>query len=94
MTKEAFERVKGFAEDFKGWGDEDLELGYRLWRSGIKLLLNRNAVGIHLDHSVDTKSRLNAIVENKNNFLMGLVVVMVTALFAGVIIRNKINPSF
>ena len=65
MTREAFEKVGGFSKDFTGWGDEDLELGYRLWKSGIKLLLNRNAVGIHLDHSVDSKSRLNAIVENK-----------------------------
>lgn len=69
MTKEAFDEVGGFDESFTGWGDEDLELGYRLWKNGNKIILNRNAIGIHLDHSIDSKSRLNAIIENKNKFL-------------------------
>lgn len=70
MSKEIFEKVGGFAEDFTGWGNEDIELGYRLWKAGVKLVLNRSAVGVHLDHPFDSKTRVDAIIENNNKFLL------------------------
>jgi glycosyltransferase involved in cell wall biosynthesis len=42
--------VGGFDENFRSWGGEDLELGYRLHRSGVKFVLNRDAIAIHHPH--------------------------------------------
>jgi glycosyltransferase involved in cell wall biosynthesis len=46
--KTEFLRTRGqFDEDFKGAGYEDLELGYRLNKLGMKLLYNSAAIGYH-----------------------------------------------
>jgi GT2 family glycosyltransferase len=46
--KTAFVRENGmFNEDFKGYGFEDTELGYRLQNQGLRLLYNPAAVGYH-----------------------------------------------
>lgn len=37
-----------FDGNFKGWGLEDIELGYRLVKWGLKLKLNRKALGYHI----------------------------------------------
>jgi GT2 family glycosyltransferase len=39
--------VGGFDEDFTGYGHEDLELGYRLQKSGCTLRYNAHAVNYH-----------------------------------------------
>ena len=37
-----------FSEDFNGnWGYEDLEFGYRLWKSGVFLIPVPFALGLH-----------------------------------------------
>ena len=46
--KVEFLRENGiFDEDFRTYGYEDMELGYRLIRRGLRLLYNPNAVGYH-----------------------------------------------
>ncbi len=46
--KTDFLRANGlFDEDFKSYGFEDAELGYRLEKKGLKLLYNPRAVGYH-----------------------------------------------
>ena len=40
-------RVGCFDEDFTGYGHEDLELGYRLQRSGVRILYEPRAVNYH-----------------------------------------------
>jgi glycosyltransferase involved in cell wall biosynthesis len=46
--KTAFLRENGlFDEDFKAYGFEDTELGYRLEKKGLRLLYNPRAVGYH-----------------------------------------------
>lgn len=40
-------RVGGFDENFTGYGHEDLELGYRLQRSGIRIVYEPDAVNYH-----------------------------------------------
>jgi len=46
--KAEFLRKNGtFDEDFRSYGYEDLELGYRLTRRGLRLLYNPDAVGYH-----------------------------------------------
>jgi GT2 family glycosyltransferase len=49
--KAEFLRKNGtFDEDFRSYGYEDLELGYRLTRRGLRLLYNPDAVGYHYKH--------------------------------------------
>jgi len=36
-----------FDNSFKGWGYEDLELGYRLEKLGLKIIFNKNAIAYH-----------------------------------------------
>jgi glycosyltransferase involved in cell wall biosynthesis len=40
----------GFDEEFRSWGGEDLDFGYRLFNAGAKFILNRNASAIHYPH--------------------------------------------
>jgi GT2 family glycosyltransferase len=49
--KAEFLRKNGtFDEDFRTFGYEDLELGYRLTRRGLRILYNPDAVGYHYKH--------------------------------------------
>lgn len=52
VKKDAFKKVGGFDDNFKGWGVEDDELGYRLNKVG-KLEYNYNAYGVHIPHPRD-----------------------------------------
>lgn len=49
----------GFDEEFKGWGYEDIELGYRLYEAGVKIVVNSKLEVMHQGHP---KSRMQ-----KNN---------------------------
>lgn len=44
-------KVNGFDEGFKGWGHEDIELGYRLQQEELKIVLNTNMEVLHQYHS-------------------------------------------
>jgi len=48
-----------FDENFRGWGLEDIELGYRLIKRGLIFKLNRNALGYH----IGTDNILNPYVD-------------------------------
>lgn len=47
VSREALSRVGGFDESFTGYGHEDLELGYRLERSGLRIRYEPKAVNYH-----------------------------------------------
>ncbi len=47
-TRSVLSRAGGFARQFSGWGLEDLDLGYRLHRTGAPFVFSRFAVGYHL----------------------------------------------
>jgi GT2 family glycosyltransferase len=47
ITREAFFRVGRYDEGFRQYGGEDLELGYRLARAGVRFVYNPHAVGYH-----------------------------------------------
>lgn len=52
VPKGAFDQVGGFAEEFGlAWGCEDLELGLRLYRCGLRRVLAADALGVHLSHA-------------------------------------------
>ncbi|MGQ8874169.1 glycosyltransferase [Paenibacillus sp. TSA_86.1] len=56
-------QVGGFDESFHGWGHEDLELGYRLWRAGFHFRADPSLRALHLPHEqfnpVEMTSRKN-----------------------------------
>lgn len=43
-------QVGGFDESFHGWGHEDLELGYRLWKAGLHFRADPSLRALHLPH--------------------------------------------
>lgn len=52
ISRELFIRIGRYDESFRQYGSEDLELGYRLARSGVSFVYNPRAVGYH-DHTKD-----------------------------------------
>jgi glycosyltransferase involved in cell wall biosynthesis len=51
LPAEDFRRVNGFDEDYVGWGQEDDDLGRRLYRAGVRpVVLVRDALVTHLPH--------------------------------------------
>ena len=47
-----FLKKENFDESFRGWGYEDLELGYRLEKIGLKIIFNKEAIAYH-NHSYE-----------------------------------------
>jgi GT2 family glycosyltransferase len=54
MRKDTFESVGGFDAGMETWGMEDLELSFRLWSFGYRLLLLPQVDIAHLDRENDT----------------------------------------
>ncbi len=50
------------------WGMEDLDLGYRLHRNKVKIVLNRNADAIHYPHSRNIECNISENETNKAYF--------------------------
>ena len=42
--------VGGFDEQFRSWGGEDIDLGYRLFLDGARFVVNRAASSVHYPH--------------------------------------------
>ena len=42
-----------FDESFRGWGNDDLEWGYRVCASGIPIVLRPDVYGLHLPHRAE-----------------------------------------
>jgi len=47
VRRDDFDKVGGFDEAFTGYGHEDLELGYRLRKSGVEIAYDRDAINYH-----------------------------------------------
>ena len=56
-TKSALAKAGGFARDFSGWGLEDLDLGYRLFKTGAAFVFSRFAIGFHIVDASEATSR-------------------------------------
>jgi glycosyltransferase involved in cell wall biosynthesis len=50
---EQLRSIGGFDEQIRSWGGEDIDLGYRLHREGVRFLVNRSASSIHYPHGSD-----------------------------------------
>lgn len=57
-----------FDEYFQDWGFEDLDLGYRLFRSGVRFQLSRQAAAVHLPHQRDEDAGRRSDHANKLYF--------------------------
>jgi glycosyltransferase involved in cell wall biosynthesis len=55
VSRAALAQTGGFEESFVGWGSEDLELGYRLHRSNVAFVINRNTQSLHQIHFRPTR---------------------------------------
>jgi glycosyltransferase involved in cell wall biosynthesis len=44
-----------FDTEFKGWGMEDWELGYRLYELGIRAMVNQKCINYHLSHGTSSR---------------------------------------
>ncbi len=55
--------VDGFDEGFRGWGAEDLEFAYRLFKQGARFKIAREAWGVHYPHAV---SSTNEVAHSQN----------------------------
>lgn len=58
VTARDFWKAGGFDEGFREWGTEDLELGFRLERSGVPIRMNREAWAIEPPHERDVAANL------------------------------------
>lgn len=68
MHKKLLEEVGGFNQRFVGWGLEDTELGYRLWKNKALFIYNSQAINYHIEHVRDPKQRKEEETRNHNLF--------------------------
>jgi glycosyltransferase involved in cell wall biosynthesis len=58
-----------FDEDFRGWGSEDQEWGYRIHLSGTPITLGENIYAMHLPHERDAEANRASYRLNSRYFL-------------------------
>jgi glycosyltransferase involved in cell wall biosynthesis len=58
-----------FDENFRGWGGEDQEWGYRVGVTGVPIVLGDEVYGLHLPHFRDVSANLKMLAANKSYFL-------------------------
>lgn len=64
-----FWAVGGFAEDFHGWGLEDMEFAFRVYRHGIRFHFSQQAWVVHAPHERDWPEQLKELGVNVARFL-------------------------
>ena len=70
MPRDLVEGVGGWDPSFVGWGEEDIELAYRLYLAGARFVYPhpRMVSAYHLDHSVDWSENFPALLSNIRRF--------------------------
>jgi glycosyltransferase involved in cell wall biosynthesis len=58
-----------FDESFRGWGNDDLEWGYRVCASGIPIVLRPDVYGLHLPHPRNAAANTLTATANADRFL-------------------------
>lgn len=64
LPKKLLDQVGYFSEEFEGWGSEDNELGYRLYKLGAKFIDAPNIITYHQEHSYSTSVRYHEMIRN------------------------------
>lgn len=67
VPRTAFERIEGFDERHAGWGEEDIELAYRLFLDGVKFRAHPSVV-LHFAHDYDPELRRDTWIKNYELF--------------------------
>jgi GT2 family glycosyltransferase len=62
VRRSLLEEAGGFDTGFRGWGMEDTDLSYRLWRAGARFRVEREAVNYHQIHPIGTG---DTVVDNR-----------------------------
>lgn len=60
VSRNLLEQIGGFDEAFQGWGGEDTDLGFRLYRSGASFVATRDCIALHLPHERVPQAQLFA----------------------------------
>ena len=70
VERSEVEAVGGWDDRFVGWGEEDLELAYRLHLNGLEFIYPHRKYGAayHLDHPQNWDSRLHTLERNVRYF--------------------------
>lgn len=58
-------------ENFTGWGEEDMDFSYRLFRNGSRIIISENGplYSYHLDHDIDYEKNLKSLLSNSIYFV-------------------------
>jgi len=70
LKKEIYQQIGGFCEDFVGYGYEDKEFAYRLYKNKIKFIFSENVSAIHLGNSENDSDFYNKDRIKKNSNLL------------------------
>lgn len=68
IKRDDFWAVGGFAEDFHGWGLEDMEFGFRVQRHGLPFHFSREAWVVHAPHERDRPAEVQQLMVNIDRF--------------------------
>jgi GT2 family glycosyltransferase len=72
VRSEYVRQIGYWDEGFLGWGEEDIDFSFRLWRLGLTPLVleTDDAAAYHLDHQVDHETNRITLTEN-GRYLIG-----------------------
>lgn len=68
IKKSALINVGKFDNEFKGWGVEDVELGYRLYQRGYTFFYYDNIISYHIEHHRNSSEMNKDLLENMRKF--------------------------
>lgn len=71
VRRREIQRIGGWDEGFEGWGEEDMDFAYRLYRAGCRPVLPEAGpvVAHHLDHDVDAEAAKASLQRNARYFI-------------------------
>jgi GT2 family glycosyltransferase len=87
-----------FDENYSGWGLEDVDLGYRLSKIGVKIIRDNSIINYHLVHFVDRFSQKQEYANNFKYFIKKIkndrksifILILLKLIYDGGIIKHSI----
>jgi hypothetical protein len=69
VPKSLFYAIGGFDEVFSGWGVEDIDFSYRLWKTGASFSSMRDCPSLHIPHPTESlEKKMSSNRENMKRF--------------------------
>ncbi|GLK99185.1 glycosyltransferase [Dactylosporangium matsuzakiense] len=91
VRPEDFKAIGGFDEQFRHWGGEDLDLGYRLVRDGVRLVVSRDAWALEMPHERNLEY-LSECTARNGEILFGKYPVPVMEIYWGLYSNGCYDP--